>query len=53
MTRARTVTASSGSMASGTTQAAAEDVWEFLQLFLADEKFKDLQGKEIALFTES
>ncbi|KAI0662545.1 serine carboxypeptidase [Cubamyces menziesii] len=37
----------------GTSQEAAEDVWKFLQMFLADPKFTKYQKADFALWTES
>ncbi|OSD05930.1 serine carboxypeptidase [Trametes coccinea BRFM310] len=37
----------------GTSEEAAEDVWKFLQMFLADSKFAKYQKTEFALWTES
>jgi carboxypeptidase C (cathepsin A) len=37
----------------GTSQAAARGVWNFLQIFLGDERFAKLRGREMGLWTES
>ncbi|CDO70247.1 hypothetical protein BN946_scf184942.g47 [Trametes cinnabarina] len=37
----------------GTSQEAAEDVWKFLQMFLADSKFAKYSKADFALWTES
>ncbi|KAI0639117.1 alpha/beta-hydrolase [Trametes polyzona] len=37
----------------GTSRQAAEDVWKFLQMFLADPKFSKYRTSEFALWTES
>ncbi|KAI0757606.1 serine carboxypeptidase [Daedaleopsis nitida] len=44
---------SHGSMTVGTSQEAAADVWKFLQIFFADERFSKLQKNDFAIWTES
>jgi carboxypeptidase C (cathepsin A) len=42
-----------GNMTVGTSQAAAEDVWTFLQIFLKDSRFSNLAVNGLAIWTES
>lgn len=42
-----------GDLKVGTSEAAAADVWSFLQIFLADKRFSHLQKNKLALWTES
>ena len=42
-----------GSETVGTSQAAAEDVWTFLQIFFADSRFSKYQKNDFSLWTES
>ncbi|KAF9255947.1 serine carboxypeptidase [Marasmius fiardii PR-910] len=44
---------SHGDLKVQTSQQAAADVWKFLQIFLKDERFSNLTGRELALWTES
>ncbi|KAI0751671.1 alpha/beta-hydrolase [Daedaleopsis nitida] len=44
---------SHGSTTVGTSQAAAADVWSFLQIFFADSRFSKLQKNDFAIWTES
>lgn len=44
---------SHGDMTVGTSQAAAADVWSFLQIFLKDSRFVGLQKSAMAIWTES
>jgi carboxypeptidase C (cathepsin A) len=44
---------SHGTETVGTSQAAAEDVWKFLQIFLSDPRFTHLAANGLALWTES
>ena len=44
---------SHGTLDVGTSQKAASDVWQFMQFFLADERFSHLQDRELAIWTES
>lgn len=37
----------------GTSQAAAEDIWTFLQIFFKDTRFAKYQKNDFALWTES
>ncbi|KIL64772.1 hypothetical protein M378DRAFT_198303 [Amanita muscaria Koide BX008] len=37
----------------GTSQQAAADVWTFMQIFLSDSRFSDLQSRSLAIWTES
>ncbi|KAI0637608.1 serine carboxypeptidase [Trametes polyzona] len=37
----------------GTSQAAAQDVWQFLQIFFADSRFSKFQERDFAIWTES
>jgi carboxypeptidase C (cathepsin A) len=44
---------SHGNMSVGTSQAAAADVWTFLQIFLKDSRFSNLVPNSLAIWTES
>jgi carboxypeptidase C (cathepsin A) len=44
---------SHGDLKVGTSLAAAEDVWTFLQIFLSDKRFTHLRFNKLALWTES
>lgn len=44
---------SHGIMTVGTSEEAASDVWNLLQIFLSDSKFAKFATREIALWTES
>ncbi|KAJ7890752.1 serine carboxypeptidase [Mycena leptocephala] len=44
---------SHGNMSVGTSQAAAADVWTFLQIFLKDLRFSNLAANGLAIWTES
>ncbi|KAK7045775.1 hypothetical protein VNI00_007176 [Paramarasmius palmivorus] len=44
---------SHGDLNVGTSQQAAADVWKFLQIFLQDSRFTDLQTRPLAIWTES
>jgi carboxypeptidase C (cathepsin A) len=44
---------SHGTMSVGTSQAAASDVWKFLQIFFADARFSKYALRKLALWTES
>lgn len=44
---------SHGNTTVGTSLAAAEDVWTFLQIFLSDKRFAHLRFNKLALWTES
>ncbi|KAF7309959.1 Carboxypeptidase [Mycena indigotica] len=44
---------SHGTTSVGTSQAAAADVWSFLQIFLADSRFSRLTTADVAIWTES
>ncbi|KAJ8521695.1 hypothetical protein ONZ45_g1632 [Pleurotus djamor] len=44
---------SHGDMQVGTSQQAAADVWSFLQIWLKDRRFSGLQGRDLAIWTES
>lgn len=44
---------SHGDLKVGTSLAAAEDVWTFLQIFLSDKRFAHLRFNKLALWTES
>ncbi len=44
---------SHGTLEVGTSQEAASDVWDFLQIFLADDRFAHLQQNALAIWTES
>ncbi|KAH8102234.1 serine carboxypeptidase [Cristinia sonorae] len=44
---------SHGSTTVGTSEAAASDVWKFLQIFFADSRFSKFQKNEFAIWTES
>ncbi|KAH9887597.1 serine carboxypeptidase [Cubamyces lactineus] len=44
---------SHGSTTVGTTLAAAEDTWKFLQIFFSDSRFSKYQQRDFALWTES
>ncbi|KAF5314902.1 hypothetical protein D9619_007517 [Psilocybe cf. subviscida] len=44
---------SHGDLKVGTSLAAAEDVWTFLQIFLSDKRFSHLRFNKLALWTES
>ena len=37
----------------GTSQAAAADVWKFLQIFFSDSRFSSLASRKLAIWTES
>ncbi|KAK7052186.1 carboxypeptidase [Favolaschia claudopus] len=44
---------SHGNLTVGTSQDAAADVWNFLQIFLKDSRFSNLAANNLALWTES
>jgi carboxypeptidase C (cathepsin A) len=44
---------SHGDLKVGTSQAAAADVWSFMQIVFADEQFAKYQGNDLAIWTES
>ncbi|KAJ7197979.1 serine carboxypeptidase [Mycena pura] len=44
---------SHGTTSVGTSQAAAADVWTFLQIFLKDSRFSNLAANDLAIWTES
>ncbi|KAJ7149436.1 serine carboxypeptidase [Mycena crocata] len=44
---------SHGTESVGTSQAAAADVWSFLQIFLKDSRFSNLAANDLAIWTES
>ncbi|KAJ6556987.1 serine carboxypeptidase [Mycena vulgaris] len=44
---------SHGTESVGTSQAAAADVWTFLQIFLKDSRFVNLAANDLAIWTES
>ncbi|KAJ4001654.1 serine carboxypeptidase [Lentinula boryana] len=44
---------SHGTMDVGTSEEAAADVWNFLQIFLSDSRFSSLQSHDLAIWTES
>ena len=44
---------SHGTTTVGTSQAAASDVWKFLQIFFADSRFSKYSTNKLALWTES
>ncbi|KAJ7876222.1 alpha/beta-hydrolase [Mycena leptocephala] len=44
---------SHGTESVGTSQAAAADVWTFLQIFLKDSRFSNLAANNLAIWTES
>ncbi|KAF7309047.1 Carboxypeptidase [Mycena kentingensis (nom. inval.)] len=44
---------SHGTLNVGTSQAAAQDVWTFLQIFLKDSRFAALAKNDLAIWTES
>jgi carboxypeptidase C (cathepsin A) len=44
---------SHGTESVGTSQAAAADVWTFLQIFLKDSRFSNLAANDLAIWTES
>jgi len=44
---------SHGTATVGTSEAAAADVWKFLQIFFADPRFSSLQKNDFAIWTES
>ncbi|TRM69437.1 Alpha/Beta hydrolase protein [Schizophyllum amplum] len=44
---------SHGSTTVGTSQEAASDVWDFLQIWLKDKRFAHLQANDLAIWTES
>ncbi|KAF5343788.1 hypothetical protein D9757_007134 [Collybiopsis confluens] len=44
---------SHGTMNVGTSEQAASDVWNFLQIFLSDSRFSSLQSRDLAIWTES
>ncbi|PFH53266.1 hypothetical protein AMATHDRAFT_1338 [Amanita thiersii Skay4041] len=44
---------SHGTLDVGTSQQAAADVWKFMQIFLNDSRFTSLQGRKLAIWTES
>ncbi|KAJ7056231.1 serine carboxypeptidase [Mycena amicta] len=44
---------SHGNTTVNTTRAAAEDVWEFMQIFLNDARFRNLISNKLAIWTES
>ncbi|KAJ7075065.1 serine carboxypeptidase [Mycena belliarum] len=44
---------SHGTLSVGTSQAAAADVWTFLQIFLKDSRFSNLAANDLAIWTES
>jgi len=44
---------SHGTTSVGTSQAAAQDVWKFLQIFFTDSRFSKYQKNDFAIWTES
>ena len=42
-----------GTMSVGTSQQAAADVWQFLQIWFADARFKKYAARDFAIWTES
>ncbi|EGN97785.1 hypothetical protein SERLA73DRAFT_182531 [Serpula lacrymans var. lacrymans S7.3] len=42
-----------GTLDVGTSEEAAQDVWSFLQIWLADSRYKKYQGRDLAIWTES
>lgn len=42
-----------GTTTVGTSQEAAEDVWEFMQIWFNDTRFSKFQENEFAIWTES
>ncbi|EMD34742.1 hypothetical protein CERSUDRAFT_86172 [Gelatoporia subvermispora B] len=42
-----------GSTTVGTSQEAASDIWQFLQIFFSDSRFSKYQQRDFALWTES
>jgi len=42
-----------GDLTVGTSQQGAADVWTFLQIFLSDSRFSNLQSRPLAIWTES
>lgn len=44
---------SHGDLLVNTSQKAAEDVWNFLQIFFSDLRFAEYQTRRLALWTES
>ncbi|KIL64769.1 hypothetical protein M378DRAFT_574681 [Amanita muscaria Koide BX008] len=42
-----------GNLTVSTSKQAAEDVWTFMQIFLKDSKFSNLQNRPLAIWTES
>ncbi|KAF8152369.1 serine carboxypeptidase [Crassisporium funariophilum] len=44
---------SHGDLKVGTSQAAATDIWSFMQIFLSDSRFSKYQANNLAIWTES
>jgi carboxypeptidase C (cathepsin A) len=44
---------SHGTLDVDTSQAAASDVWNFIQIFLSDSRFSNLTSRPLAIWTES
>jgi carboxypeptidase C (cathepsin A) len=44
---------SHGTLSVGTSQQAAQDIWNFLQIFFADSRFSKFQKNDFAIWTES